>query len=205
MRSKEAQAAFDIGTASRTRSATPTAATPFGQRALLARRLVEAGVPFVTLYDGGWDHHTKLFDALKKRLPTFETDRRRADRRPGPARACSTRTLVIALGEFGRTPQINKDAGRDHWSNAMSRAVRRRRHARRPGRRRDRQARASPPSSACSRRRTSPRRSTPSSASTRARSSTRPNGRPDPPRQRPDADPGADGMTAAGEPIEHDR
>ena len=45
----------------------------FGQRALLARRLVEAGVPFVTLYDGGWDHHRDIFNNLNKRLPDFES------------------------------------------------------------------------------------------------------------------------------------
>ena len=91
----------------------------FGQRALLARRLVEAGVPFVTLYNGGWDHHVKIFSSLNKKLPPFEAaiaaliedlDRR------GQLES----TLVVALGEFGRTPKINDNAGRDHWSNAMS-------------------------------------------------------------------------------------
>ena len=118
MRSREAQAAFDIGRGpDRVRDA--YGRTTFGQRALLARRLVEAGVPFVTLYDGGWDHHTKLFETLKKRLPSWDqvvaaliTDLKQ--------RGLLDSTLVIALGEFGRTPQINKDAGRDHWSNAMS-------------------------------------------------------------------------------------
>ena len=58
--SKEAQAAFDIGREpDRVRDA--YGRNPFGQRRLLARRLVEAGVPFITLYEGGWDHHTKLF------------------------------------------------------------------------------------------------------------------------------------------------
>ena len=91
----------------------------FGQRALLARRLVEAGVPFITLYDGGWDHHSKLFDALKKRLPTWDqTVAALID--DLDQRGLLDSTLVIALGEFGRTPQINKDGGRDHWSNAMS-------------------------------------------------------------------------------------
>jgi hypothetical protein len=118
MRSREAQAAFDIGREpDRVRDA--YGRTSFGQRALLARRLVEAGVPFITLYEGGWDHHTKLFESLKKRLPSWDqviaalvTDLKQ--------RGLLQSTLVIALGEFGRTPQINKDAGRDHWSNAMS-------------------------------------------------------------------------------------
>ncbi len=91
----------------------------FGQRALLARRLVESGVPFVTLYEGGWDHHTNLFKALDSKLPPFEATIAAlisdlADR------GLLESTLVVALGEFGRTPKINKDSGRDHWSNAMS-------------------------------------------------------------------------------------
>lgn len=118
MRSKEAQAAFDIAREpDRVRDA--YGRTNFGQRALLARRLVEAGVPFVTLYEGGWDHHKTLFDSFKKRMPAWErtvaalvTDLAQ--------RGLLDSTLVIALGEFGRTPQINKDSGRDHWSNAMS-------------------------------------------------------------------------------------
>jgi hypothetical protein len=118
MRSKEAQAAFDFAREpDRIRDA--YGRTNFGQRALLARRLVEAGVPFITLYDGGWDHHTKLFDAFKKRMPAWDrtvatlvTDLNQ--------RGHLDSTLVIALGEFGRTPQVNKDGGRDHWSNAMS-------------------------------------------------------------------------------------
>ena len=90
-----------------------------GQRALLARRLVEAGVPFITLYDGGWDNHGKLFDNLKVRLPSWDQTVAAliADL---DDRGLLKTTLVIALGEFGRTPQVNKDGGRDHWSNAMS-------------------------------------------------------------------------------------
>src|SRR3954470_10098759 len=69
--SKAAQAAFDVGREpDRVRDA--YGRTPFGQRALLARRLVEAGVPFVTLNEGGWDHHSNLFGALATRLPVFE-------------------------------------------------------------------------------------------------------------------------------------
>src|SRR5207249_11309553 len=71
MASKEAQAAFDIGREpDRVRDS--YGRTPFGQRALLARRLVEAGVPFITLYEGGWDHHKDLFNSLTARLPSFE-------------------------------------------------------------------------------------------------------------------------------------
>jgi len=91
----------------------------FGQRALLARRLVEAGVPFITLYEGGWDHHRGLFKALDKRLPTFDNTVATLIE-DLDERGLLDSTLVVVLGEFGRTPKINKDAGRDHWSNAMS-------------------------------------------------------------------------------------
>lgn len=91
----------------------------FGQRALLARRLVEAGVPFVTLNEGGWDHHTKLFPALKTRLPNFDNTIATLIE-DLDERGLLDETLVVVLGEFGRTPKINTDGGRDHWSNAMS-------------------------------------------------------------------------------------
>ena len=116
--SKEAQSAFDIG---KEDGATRTAfgRNPFGQRALLARRLVQAGVPFVTLYEGGWDHHVGIFDALDKRLPSFESSIA-ALINDLEANGMLERTMVVVLGEFGRTPTINTRGGRDHWSNAMS-------------------------------------------------------------------------------------
>jgi hypothetical protein len=116
--SKEAQQAFDIHAESdevRDRYGRNS----FGQRALLARRLVEAGVPFITLYDGGWDHHTNLFDSYNKRMPNWDSTVA-ALISDLSERGLLESTMVIALGEFGRTPQINKDGGRDHWSNAMS-------------------------------------------------------------------------------------
>jgi uncharacterized protein (DUF1501 family) len=96
----------------------------FGQRALLARRLVEAGVPFVTLYDGGWDHHTDIFGALRNRLPSWDQTVATLIQ-DLEDRGLLESTLVIALGEFGRTPAISTLAGeskpgRDHWANAMS-------------------------------------------------------------------------------------
>ena len=116
--SKETQEAFHIQSESAEVRA-EYGRNSFGQRALLARRLVEAGVPFITLYDGGWDHHTQLFSSLTKRLPSFDQTIAALiadlDRR-----GLLATTLVLVLGEFGRTPKINKDAGRDHWSNAMS-------------------------------------------------------------------------------------
>ncbi len=116
--SKEAQAAFDIGREpDRVREA--YGRNPLGQRALLARRLVEAGVPFITLYEGGWDHHEGLFPALTKRLPSFDATLA-ALIDDLSQRGLLETTLVIALGEFGRTPKINDKGGRDHWSTAMS-------------------------------------------------------------------------------------
>lgn len=91
----------------------------FGQRALLARRLVEAGVPFVTLYEGGWDHHRTIFSDLNKKLPPFQASIA-ALIQDLEERGMLERTLVVALGEFGRTPKVNSRGGRDHWSNAMS-------------------------------------------------------------------------------------
>ncbi|TWU10382.1 hypothetical protein Pla52o_56640 [Novipirellula galeiformis] len=116
--SPQSQAAFDI-------HAEPDSVrdaygrNAFGQQALLARRLVSAGVPFVTLAQGGWDHHRDLFNAYDKKMPSFEATIAAlvSDLKD---RGMLERTLVIALGEFGRTPKINKDGGRDHWSNAMS-------------------------------------------------------------------------------------
>ncbi|GIX00768.1 MAG: hypothetical protein KatS3mg111_4100 [Pirellulaceae bacterium] len=116
--SPEAQAAFDI-------HREPDSVRerygrhPFGQRALLARRLVAAGVPFITLYEGGWDHHENLFDRFEEKVPRFESTVA-ALIEDLDAQGMLERTLVVALGEFGRTPKINARGGRDHWSNAMS-------------------------------------------------------------------------------------
>lgn len=116
--SPQAQAAFDIQRESAS-VRERYGRNPFAQRLLLARRLVEAGVPFITVYDGGWDHHTNLFSSLRTRLPAWDAGVA-ALVQDLDARGLLDSTMVIALGEFGRTPQINKDAGRDHWSNAMS-------------------------------------------------------------------------------------
>lgn len=116
--SPEAQKAFDINQES-AEVRDRYGRTPFGQRALLGRRLVEAGVPFITLYEGGWDHHRDLFNSLRTRLPEFDNTIATLIEDLAE-RGLLDETLVVVLGEFGRTPQINKDAGRDHWSNAMS-------------------------------------------------------------------------------------
>ncbi len=93
--------------------------TTFGQSCLLARRLVERGVTFVTVNFGGWDHHAKIWEGLEKRLPDFDrgfsaliTDMQ--------SRGVLNDVLVVAMGEFGRSPKVNKDIGRDHWAPAAS-------------------------------------------------------------------------------------
>ncbi len=112
---------------SRTGSATPTAGPPTASRCLLARRLVEAGVKFINVYfapqiggcEGGWDTHgfnaKPMYPILKhyllpmtnQTLPTLLTDLE--------TRGLLETTLVVWVGEFGRSPRINNIAGRDHW------------------------------------------------------------------------------------------
>lgn len=93
--------------------------TTFGQSCLLARRLVERGVTFVTVNSGGWDHHAKIWTGLDRMLPDFDRGfSALIDDMHG--RGMLHDTLVLAMGEFGRTPKINKDVGRDHWAPAAS-------------------------------------------------------------------------------------
>lgn len=93
--------------------------TTAGQSLLLARRLVESGVRFVTVNYGGWDMHGKIFESLDKKLPEFDqaVSTLVDDMHD---RGTTKDTLVVVMGEFGRTPKINKDAGRDHWGQAGS-------------------------------------------------------------------------------------
>jgi hypothetical protein len=90
-----------------------------GQSMLLARRLVESGVRFVTVNYGGWDHHAKIFEALDKKLPEFDRAVS-ALIEDMDTRGKLNDTLLVVMGEFGRTPKFNKDAGRDHWGPAGS-------------------------------------------------------------------------------------
>ena len=91
----------------------------FGQSCLMARRLVQAGVRFVSVNYGGWDHHKKIFEGLDKKLPEFDMGLS-AFFEDMDAHGLLEETMVIVMGEFGRTPKINKDAGRDHWGRAAS-------------------------------------------------------------------------------------
>ena len=92
---------------------------PAGQRMLMARRLVAAGVRMVTLQYGGWDLHTQIAPGMKSQMPAFDqalaTLVRDLERN-----GLLDRTLVMISSEFGRTPKINKDAGRDHWPKVFS-------------------------------------------------------------------------------------
>ena len=94
--------------------------TAFGQGALAARRLVEAGVRFVTISLGGWDTHGKNFDALSKRLLPPLDQTLSALVEDLAERGLLGSTIVYCAGEFGRTPKINKNAGRDHWARSMA-------------------------------------------------------------------------------------
>jgi uncharacterized protein (DUF1501 family) len=90
----------------------------FGQSALLAARLVEAGSRFVTISDSNWDMHRTIFKSLGTRLP--DVDQSVAGLLTTlDERGLLDSTLVFMFGEFGRTPKINKNAGRDHWPRAM--------------------------------------------------------------------------------------
>jgi len=90
-----------------------------GQRMLMARRLVAAGVRFVSLQYGGWDLHAGIVGGMKTQMPAFDqaysTLIRDLDRT-----GLLDKTLVMVSSEFGRTPKINKDAGRDHWPKVFS-------------------------------------------------------------------------------------
>ena len=90
-----------------------------GMRMLMARRLVEGGVRFVSLTFGGWDHHTGISKAMQGQMPQFDKafaalindleERKMLDS-----------TLIMVSTEFGRTPKVNKDEGRDHWPKVFS-------------------------------------------------------------------------------------
>ncbi len=104
----------------------------FGQSCLLARRLVETGVPFVQVNwsqhveaeedagDGGWDNHYRNFEMLAERQCVLFDQAYAALLDDLRDRGLLQSTLVVAVGEFGRTPRINQNAGRDHWQSCYS-------------------------------------------------------------------------------------
>ena len=133
--SEHQQRAVDLLTSTRVRGAFDVSAEPdavrdaygrhtFGQSALLARRLVEHGVPFVTVNCVPWDHHGtanryKTEEGARLLIPPF--DRALAALvRDLVERGLFEQTLVVAMGEFGRTPRMNDAGGRDHWGHTFS-------------------------------------------------------------------------------------
>jgi hypothetical protein len=93
--------------------------TVFGQGCLLARRLVERGVPFVEVTLDGWDTHTQNFDRVKGLSTTLDTGFA-ALLDDLKQRGLLESTIVICQGEFGRTPKINGNMGRDHWPKSWA-------------------------------------------------------------------------------------
>jgi len=94
--------------------------TSLGQCALLARRLVEAGCRFVGVDHSGWDHHFTIFPSLEKDMLPHVDKAFSALIEDLDERGLLDSTLVVLMGEMGRTPRVNNDAGRDHWSMAQS-------------------------------------------------------------------------------------
>ncbi len=126
-----ARAAFDLGQepdAVRQRYGL----TRFGQSCLLARRLIERGVPFVQVNwsdhveaeedagDGGWDHHYRNFQLMQDRHGPWLDASLSALLTDLAERGLLDSTLVLALGEFGRSPKVNEKAGREHWPQCYS-------------------------------------------------------------------------------------
>lgn len=116
--SKQAREAFDIASES---EGTKLAygKNGAGMRMLMARRLVEAGTRFVSLTYGGWDMHQRIKESMDRQMPPLDqayaaliTDLEK--------RGLLDSTLVVISSEFGRTPKINKDDGRDHWPKVFS-------------------------------------------------------------------------------------
>ncbi len=92
----------------------------FGRGCLMARRLVEVGVPFVEVDFGGWDNHSNIFPTLADNKLTMLDQGMSALVEDLDQRGMLQDTVVIWMGEFGRTPRINGNTGRDHWARAWS-------------------------------------------------------------------------------------
>jgi hypothetical protein len=119
LRSRTTREAFDL-TREPGKTRDRYGRTGVGQGCLLARRLIEAGVRCVTLDFGGWDTHRNNFTTLKNQLLPPWDAALAALLEDLHGRGLLETTLVWSTGEMGRTPKINKNAGRDHWGKAMS-------------------------------------------------------------------------------------
>ncbi|MFK8111849.1 MAG: DUF1501 domain-containing protein [Rubripirellula sp.] len=116
--SPEAKAAFDLGKEDQ-KMKDAYGANQAGQRLLMARRLVEAGCRLVTLTYGGWDMHTGITSAMNRTMPPLDQALTQLIL-DLEQRGLLDSTLVMVSSEFGRTPKINKDAGRDHYPKVFS-------------------------------------------------------------------------------------
>jgi len=122
MTSPETKRAFDIGEESE-QLRDEYGRHTLGQSCLMARRLVEAGVRCVLVHHSDWDTHNDNFHMLKNRLlPKLDTGMSTLFRDLSD-RGMLENTMVLVTGEFGRTPRINKDAGRDHWGPSTALAM----------------------------------------------------------------------------------
>ena len=116
--SPEAKAAFDLSKEDK-KMRDRYGRNEAGQRLLMARRLVEAGTRLVTLTYGGWDMHQKITDNFRRTMPPLDVALS-ALLDDLSERGLLDETLVMVSSEFGRTPKINPDAGRDHWPKVFS-------------------------------------------------------------------------------------
>lgn len=116
--SKEAREAFNIN-AEPANVRDEYGRNEAGQRMLMAKRLVAAGVRFVTLTYGGWDMHNQITSSMRRQLPVFD-QAYAALIRDLDRNGLLDETLVMVSSEFGRTPKINNTAGRDHWPRVFS-------------------------------------------------------------------------------------
>jgi hypothetical protein len=122
MTSRTAKAAFDIH-AETDALRDEYGRTTLGQSCLMARRLVEAGVRCVTIDHTNWDTHFDNFATMKRELLPALDLAMAALFRDLDDRGLLEKTLVVVTGEFGRTPRVTKNAGRDHWGSAFSVAI----------------------------------------------------------------------------------
>lgn len=118
MNSKEAVEAFDLSKEDEKTKET-YGKNSAGMRMLLGRRLVEAGVRFVTLTYGSWDMHDNISGGIQSQLPIFDKAYA-ALINDLDQRGLLDSTLVVVGTEFGRTPKVNNTAGRDHWPKVFS-------------------------------------------------------------------------------------
>jgi uncharacterized protein (DUF1501 family) len=116
--SEKARAAFDIN-AEPAKLRDDYGRNAAGQRLLMARRLVESGVRFVTLTYGGWDLHGGIAGGTRSQLPAFDQAFATLIR-DLESKGMLDSTLIMISSEFGRTPKINATAGRDHWPKVFS-------------------------------------------------------------------------------------